>query len=243
MHRRNCRSIDVTESLVTATPQARTAGTRLPRPARRRQLLGAAQEVFVAQGYHAAAMDEIAERAGVSKPVLYQHFPASWSSIWRCWTRASTALTDTIRERARLHHRQQAAGQRHLPGVLRLRRRAPARRSAWFSSPTCATSPRCGTGWTATMRVRADMISEFIREDAGLDDDQAQLLGIGLVGMAQVSATLLAEHRPAPSPRTRRSSCGPAGLARDQRLAAYRLSGRTPGPRRKPGCRRPLSPG
>ena len=32
-------------------------------------------EVFVARGYHAAAMDEIAERAGVSKPVLYQHFP------------------------------------------------------------------------------------------------------------------------------------------------------------------------
>ena len=31
--------------------------------------------MFVAQGYHAAAMDDIAERAGVSKPVLYQHFP------------------------------------------------------------------------------------------------------------------------------------------------------------------------
>src|SRR5574339_924181 len=49
--------------------------TRLPRSARRAQLLEAAQEVFVAQGYHAAAMDDIAERAGVSKPVLYQHFP------------------------------------------------------------------------------------------------------------------------------------------------------------------------
>src|ERR1700753_3665047 len=64
--------------MVTATPQARPnapTGTRRPRPARRRQLLGAAQEVFVAKGYHAAAMDEIAERPGVSKPVLYQHFP------------------------------------------------------------------------------------------------------------------------------------------------------------------------
>jgi AcrR family transcriptional regulator len=47
----------------------------MPRSARRKQLLAAAQEVFVAQGYHAAAMDDIAERAGVSKPVLYQHFP------------------------------------------------------------------------------------------------------------------------------------------------------------------------
>src|SRR5690349_24954343 len=49
--------------------------SRLPRSARRMQLLQAAQDVFVAQGFHAAAMDDIADRAGVSKPVLYQHFP------------------------------------------------------------------------------------------------------------------------------------------------------------------------
>ena len=60
---------------MSATRQTRPGGPRLPRPARRRQLLGAAQEIFVAQGYHAAAMDDIADRAGVSKPVLYQHFP------------------------------------------------------------------------------------------------------------------------------------------------------------------------
>src|SRR5690606_958352 len=50
-------------------------GVRLPRTERRAQLLAAAQEVFAANGYHVAAMDDIAERAGVSKPVLYQHFP------------------------------------------------------------------------------------------------------------------------------------------------------------------------
>ena len=53
----------------------RPRGGRLPRSARRAQLLASARDVFVAQGYHAAAMDDIAERAGVSKPVLYQHFP------------------------------------------------------------------------------------------------------------------------------------------------------------------------
>jgi AcrR family transcriptional regulator len=60
-----------------ASGGAQTAGrpTRLPRSARRKQLLAAAQDVFVAQGYHSAAMDDIAEHAGVSKPVLYQHFP------------------------------------------------------------------------------------------------------------------------------------------------------------------------
>src|SRR5512142_2200918 len=62
---------------MAATSGTHTAGrpVRLPRSARRKQLLAAAQEGFVAQGYHAAAMDVIAERAGVSKPVLYQHFP------------------------------------------------------------------------------------------------------------------------------------------------------------------------
>ena len=47
---------------------------RLPRDERRAILLSAALEVFTAAGYHAAAMDEIADRAGVSKPVLYKHF-------------------------------------------------------------------------------------------------------------------------------------------------------------------------
>src|SRR5512146_3295875 len=60
---------------LTATSETRPRSTRLPRHERRRQLLDAALEVFVSQGYHAAAMDEIADRAGVSKPVLYQHFP------------------------------------------------------------------------------------------------------------------------------------------------------------------------
>src|SRR3712207_8854849 len=56
-------------------PAANRRTSRLPRGARRLQLLRAAQDVFVAQGFHAAAMDDIADRAGVSKPVLYQHFP------------------------------------------------------------------------------------------------------------------------------------------------------------------------
>jgi len=49
---------------------------RLPRDERRAILLNAALEVFTAAGYHSAAMDEIADRANVSKPVLYQHFPS-----------------------------------------------------------------------------------------------------------------------------------------------------------------------
>jgi AcrR family transcriptional regulator len=47
---------------------------RLPAARRRRQLLDVAQEVFAEQGFHATSMDEVAEAAGITKPVLYQHF-------------------------------------------------------------------------------------------------------------------------------------------------------------------------
>jgi AcrR family transcriptional regulator len=49
---------------------------RLPAEQRRRQLLDVACEVFSATGFHATSMDDIAAAAGVTKPVLYQHFPS-----------------------------------------------------------------------------------------------------------------------------------------------------------------------
>jgi AcrR family transcriptional regulator len=49
---------------------------RLPADQRRQQLLDVARERFSQQGFHATSMDEIAEAAGVTKPVLYQHFPS-----------------------------------------------------------------------------------------------------------------------------------------------------------------------
>jgi AcrR family transcriptional regulator len=49
---------------------------RLPADQRRRQLLDVACDVFASTGFHATAMDDIATAAGVTKPVLYQHFPS-----------------------------------------------------------------------------------------------------------------------------------------------------------------------
>src|SRR5437588_5578384 len=85
--------------IMAATSGAQTAGrpVRLPRSARRKQLLAAAQEVFVAQGYHAAAMDDIAERAGVSKPVLYQHFPGKLELYLALLDTHCDALVDRVR--------------------------------------------------------------------------------------------------------------------------------------------------
>ena len=92
-----------------AIADPRTKGQRLPRSARRAQLLAAAQAAFVESGYHAAAMDDIAERAGVSKPVLYQHFPGKLelylallderAGELEAAVRAALATTGTSKER------------------------------------------------------------------------------------------------------------------------------------------------
>ncbi len=114
---------------------ARRSG-RLPRLARRRQLLDAAQQVFVAQGYHAAAMDDIADRAGVSKPVLYQHFPGKRDLYLALLDETAESLVEAVRVGAGLDDRQQAAGARDRPRVLGVRRATRAARSASSSSPT-----------------------------------------------------------------------------------------------------------
>jgi AcrR family transcriptional regulator len=49
-------------------------GIRLRAAERRAQLLGVARRLFARDGYRGASMESIAEAAGVTKPVLYQHF-------------------------------------------------------------------------------------------------------------------------------------------------------------------------
>jgi AcrR family transcriptional regulator len=53
---------------------ARVSSHRLSAPARREQILEVALEVFGRAGYHGASMNDVADAAGVTKPVLYQHF-------------------------------------------------------------------------------------------------------------------------------------------------------------------------
>jgi AcrR family transcriptional regulator len=47
---------------------------RLPAQARREQILDVAVEVFARNGFHGTSMNDVADAAGVTKPVLYQHF-------------------------------------------------------------------------------------------------------------------------------------------------------------------------
>jgi AcrR family transcriptional regulator len=51
-----------------------TTHTRLPAARRRQQLLDVSLRVFAERGFHPTSMNDLAEAAGVTKPVLYQHF-------------------------------------------------------------------------------------------------------------------------------------------------------------------------
>lgn len=172
---------------MTASPQAKSASTRLPRPARRRQLLGAARDVFVAQGYHAAVMDEIAERAGVSKPVLYQHFPGKLELYLALLDESVAELVRSVSSA--------------LSSTTDNRQRVPATFRAFFDfvggsgeafrlvfESDLGNEPAVRERLEQAMSACADMVSETIHEDAGLGEDEAHLLGMALVGMAQVSA-------------------------------------------------------
>jgi AcrR family transcriptional regulator len=172
---------------VTATPTTRPRGTRLPRLARRRQLLDAATAVFVARGYHAAAMDEIAERAGVSKPVLYQHFPGKQelylALLDESVDRLVEAVTDAIRATSDNRERVNATFAAYFGYV--------AEHSGTFKlvfESDLTSDPAVRDKLAEAERTCAQLISQIIKDDAGLADDEAYLLSIGMLGMAQVSA-------------------------------------------------------
>jgi AcrR family transcriptional regulator len=172
---------------VTATSATRPRGTRLPRLARRRQLLDAATEVFVARGYHAAAMDEIAERAGVSKPVLYQHFPGKQdlylALLDESVDRLVEAVTGAVRSTNDNRQRVNATFAAYFGYVAEHKGTFKLVFESDFSS-----DPAVRARLEEATRVCADLISQVIRDDAGLADDEAYLLAIGMLGMAQVSA-------------------------------------------------------
>ncbi len=71
-----------------------TPRRRFTRAERERQILDAAVTVFTDRGYHAASMDAVAERVGVTKPVLYTHFGSKEGLLLGCVARARAELLE-----------------------------------------------------------------------------------------------------------------------------------------------------
>lgn len=172
---------------MASVPEVPSRGVRMPRDQRRAQLLGAAREIFVAQGYHAAAMDEIAIRAGVSKPVLYQHFPGKLDLY--------LALLDSSKDDLLEHlHRALASTDNNKQRVI-------ATVNAYFEfvdndsgayrllfESDLPNEPAVKHRLDRLTEVCSHEISQIIAEDTGLSAEESTLLAVGLVGIAQVTA-------------------------------------------------------
>jgi AcrR family transcriptional regulator len=168
---------------------------RLPRTARRAQLLAAAQDVFAANGYHAAAMDEIAERAGVSKPVLYQHFPGKLElylalleiHVDELIMRVTDAMESTTDNKLRVRNAVSAYFD-FVDGESQAYRLVFE--SDLRGEPVVQAAIDRGTD------ACVQAITRTITADAGLDEEPARLLAVGLVGISQVAArSWLANNR------------------------------------------------
>lgn len=168
--------------------------SRMPRDQRRVQLLDAASEVFTIRGYHAAAMDDIAEAAGVSKPVLYQHFASKLELYLALLDSSCDSLVDVVQEAI-------ASTDDNADRVV-------AAMGAFYEFVSSASgefrlvfeSDLTGDGrvqdrlWRVNNDV-ADAIAAVIAEDTNLPAEQSKLLAISLVGIAQVSARYwVSEH-------------------------------------------------
>ncbi len=174
------RMRDLAES--AARKSARRGG-RLPRGERREQLLEAASEVFVDRGFHAAGMDEIADRAGVSKPVLYQHFTSKLELYLAVLAQHVENLSSGVRQALRTttdnRQRLRAAVQaffdfiEHDSQGYRL-----IFENDYISEPQVAAQVKVAT------EACTDAVFDLISRDSGLEAHRARMIAVGLMGIS-----------------------------------------------------------
>lgn len=186
--------------MTSATSGANTTRqpVRLPRSTRRKQLLAAAQRVFVARGYHATAMDDIAECAGVSKPVLYQHFPGKLDLY--------LALLDThcdaLAAKVHLAMGVTTENEERINGAIRAYFEFVDHEGEAFRLVFESDLRNEGAVRQRVERMERECVScvtHAIVADTGVTPDAAEFLASGLVGAASSAARFwLARGRPIP---------------------------------------------
>lgn len=160
---------------------------RLPRDERRAQLLASALEVFVTNGYHGAAMDEIAEAAKVSKPVLYQHFPSKRELYVALLENHLAALNQMLLAALNSTTDNKLRVQATMKAYFRFVANDDQAYRLIFESDLV-------NDHDVSLRLEkfnsafADALGAVIAEDTMLGQLEATLMGRALSGMAQVSA-------------------------------------------------------
>jgi AcrR family transcriptional regulator len=157
--------------------------TRLPAARRQRQLLGVALRVFADRGFHDASMNDIAVEAGVTKPVLYQHFTSKRELFTELLTDVGRDLQDTITKAV-----ASADGPREMvqKGFAAYFAYVDRHRDAFklFYGGGLARDHEFADLVNQTERTIAGLVGSMI-EIEGLSSSQRQVLGHGIVGMIE----------------------------------------------------------
>jgi AcrR family transcriptional regulator len=171
--------------------------TRLPAPRRRRQLLDVATAVFGGSGYHEASMDDVAEAAGVTKPVLYQHFASKRELYLELLDDVGTRLIDAVVAATRAAddpHQQVEAGFRAYFGFVAGHANAFRLLFGGARQP----DEECVAVADRVEQVMADIIAGLI--DVDLDPEHRRLLGHAVVGLAEATSRQWVRQEMRPDP-------------------------------------------
>jgi AcrR family transcriptional regulator len=171
--------------MVSEFRPTRPGSPRLPAARRRRQLLDVAIEVFAGRGFHGTSMEELAEAAGVTKPVLYQHFSSKRLLYLELLDDVGSQLVDAVTgavTAASGPHRQVEAG-------FRAYFRFVATQTNAFQLMFGSGGRRDEEFAEAVRRVEdrmAGSIAALIEAD--IDPDHRQIIGYGIVGLAETTS-------------------------------------------------------
>jgi AcrR family transcriptional regulator len=150
------------------------------------QLLEAALAVFVENGYHQAAMDDIAARAGVSKPVLYQHFPGKLELYLALIDQHGGELEQLVRDALSLGDNKSRINTM-LGAFFDFVAQEGAAYRLIFESDL-ANEPEVRKRLDRVDLVAAEAMADIIRAETSMGHDESMLVGVGMLGLAQTSA-------------------------------------------------------
>jgi AcrR family transcriptional regulator len=164
---------------------------RLSAPARREQILDVALEVLGRAGYHGASMNDIAEAAGVTKPVLYQHFESKRELYRAVMEEVGNRLLSSIAKATADAPDGKSQTERGFQAYFR-----------WVANDHDAFMLLFGGGVRrddefrdAIRRITDDAaaaIAPLIAVD--IDDEQRRTLAHALIGLAEGASRRLVEH-------------------------------------------------
>ncbi|MGA1074376.1 MAG: TetR/AcrR family transcriptional regulator [Ilumatobacteraceae bacterium] len=166
------------------------SSARLTADARRQQILDVAIVIFGRAGYFGASMNDVAEAAGVTKPVLYQHFDSKGQLYGALLDEVGARMLDSI-TRATADWRD---GKEQTELGFRAYFRWVAQRHDEFMllfSGSARHDPEFSTQVRRITDAAAEAIAPLIAVD--IDPDQRATIAHGLVGLAEgVSRRLVA---------------------------------------------------